>query len=238
MKTMLWFIGASWPELILGLAVRLFIILAILPIHEYAHARMAYKLGDSTAKNMGRLTLNPLAHVDYIGAGLLILFGFGWAKAVPVNPYRFNNQSKRKQGMALTALAGPVSNIIVAAVALLIFRIVAIFPIEYDKAIWIYLAFDLLISINIGLAVFNLLPVYPLDGSRILAAVLPDKWNDFMNKNSQMITMVTMILVFVGVLDPVISFLRNGLMDGMTFCINGLFNLVGLDVADIWSSIF
>ncbi len=235
---MLWFIGASWQQLIIGLLVRIVIIIAILPVHEYAHARMAYKLGDDTAKKMGRLTLNPVAHIDWIGAALLILFGFGWAKPVPVNPYRFDNQAKRKRGMALTALAGPLSNIAVAMISIFIMRIVACFSMSYSTANLIYFALTWLFTINITLAVFNLLPIYPLDGSRILGGILPNKWNEFMAKNSQIISIVAMIVLVTGVLDPVINFFSDGLSGFMLFCADGLFDLIGLEETTMWSGIF
>ena len=103
----LWFMHvSSWQELVIGLAIRVFIIMFILPVHEFAHGWAANKLGDPTAKMMGRLTLNPMAHIDWLGAGLLILLGFGWAKPVPVNPYNFKDRTHKKRGMALTALIG------------------------------------------------------------------------------------------------------------------------------------
>ena len=109
------------PSTILKYVVRIIIIFTILPIHEYAHAWAAKKLGDDTALYSGRLTLNPLAHIDPIGAILLFFTGFGWAKPVPVNPMRFK---KSRKGMALTALAGPASNLIVAFIALIILRFI------------------------------------------------------------------------------------------------------------------
>lgn len=225
---MLWFIGLSWQQLLIGLAVRILIIIFILPIHEYAHAWMAHRLGDNTAKNMGRLTLNPAAHIDWLGAGCIMLFGFGWAKPVPVNPYRFDNQKKRRSGMALTAFAGPASNIIVALIAILILRIIACFNISSIAAGFIEYAFYWLYSINISLAVFNLLPVYPFDGSRILGRFLPESWNNFLERNSRIVTIVTMLLVFGGLLDPVINFLVGGVSSVLIFLVNGLFKLLGL----------
>lgn len=235
---MLWFIGASWQQLIIGLIVRVIIIVAILPVHEYAHARMAYRLGDDTAKQMGRLTLNPTAHIDWAGAACIILFGFGWAKPVPVNPYRFDNQAKRKQGMALTALAGPLSNLAVAMLSIFILRIVACFNMSFNAAYLINFALTWLFTINITLAVFNLLPIYPLDGSRILGGILPNKWNEFMARNSRMISIVALVVLVTGILDPVINFFSNGLTDFMLFCVDGLFDLVGLEEAYMWSNIF
>ncbi|MDR0992526.1 MAG: site-2 protease family protein [Ruminococcus sp.] len=138
-----------------------------LPMHEFAHALAAYKLGDDTAKQMGRLTLNPLKHLDLLGAALMVFTGFGWAKPVPINPNNFRN---RKTGFALSALAGPVSNLILAYLAIVILRLLSLNPNSLVGLFFYYLAI-----LNIGLGVFNLIPVPPLDGSRIFSLILPEK---------------------------------------------------------------
>ncbi len=154
--------------------------LIILSIHEFSHAYAAYKLGDRTAMYMGRLTLNPLKHLDPIGALCMVLFHFGWAKPVPINPRYFK---KPKRDFALTALAGPLSNLIMAFLSAFIYLLTysllkdVSFPNETTLNI-AQTTIDFLYIfhvINVGLAVFNLLPIPPLDGSRILNAVLPPK---------------------------------------------------------------
>ena len=146
------------------------VVFTALPIHEVAHGYIANKLGDRTAKNMGRLTLNPLTHFDPIGTTMLLLFGFGWAKPVPVNPYHFKN---RKNGMALTALAGPVANILLATICMAIAKIIANF-VPYSQFTMILVqVFNIIISINVTLAAFNLIPIPPLDGSKIIAIFMP-----------------------------------------------------------------
>ncbi len=141
-------------------------IVIALTVHELAHGYIAGILGDNTAKKQGRLTLNPLAHLDPFGA-LMLLFGpFGWAKPVPVNPMNFAHPI---EGMAIVASAGPLSNIIMAAFTGVLFRLGIVEP---GSMLWAFLY--ILFMINIGLAVFNLLPVYPLDGSRIVMAFLKD----------------------------------------------------------------
>lgn len=145
-------------------------------LHEMSHGFVAYLLGDRTAKNAGRLTLNPIKHIDIFGLFAMILFGFGWAKPVPVNPYYFK---KRKLGMALTAFAGPGSNIIMALIGLLCVKALVYVPMQAGIAgeILIITAEFLLtfVSLNVGLAVFNLIPIPPLDGSKILNTFLPER---------------------------------------------------------------
>lgn len=146
------------------------VVFTALPIHEVAHGYIANKLGDPTAKNLGRLNLNPLTHFDPIGTTMLLLFGFGWAKPVPVNPYYFKN---RKNGMALTALAGPVSNIILATVCMAIGKLLVNFLPYSQFMVILVQVLNIIISINITLAAFNLIPIPPLDGSKIIAIFMP-----------------------------------------------------------------
>lgn len=144
--------------------------------HEISHGYVAYFLGDNTAKNAKRLSLNPLRHIDLIGLLCMIIFRFGWAKPVPVNIMNFKN---RKAGTALVSIAGPLSNILFALVSFLLIKLLLIIPIYSEFAfsvIDLFVSFFMMTaSLNIGLAVFNLLPIPPLDGSKILNSVLPDK---------------------------------------------------------------
>ncbi|MCS7060370.1 MAG: site-2 protease family protein [Anaerolineae bacterium] len=160
---------------IAALLVALILLLICFPIHELAHAAVAYRLGDDTAQKLGRITLNPLAHLDPIGSVVFLLFGFGWAKPVPVNVYRLNGNTKVSHG--LVALAGPLSNLALAAVFGLAFRalnatVLPALPFEVGRLA--EAAAYLAIILNVYLALFNLIPVPPLDGSRVLAALLPD----------------------------------------------------------------
>ena len=145
------------------------VIFFTLPVHEWAHGFVATKLGDPTPRYQGRLSLNPLKHIDYVGALCILLVGVGWAKPVQVDMRYFKNP---KRDMAITAAAGPLMNLLVSFVLLLIYNFISVFVAVPSLAAYIVLCFVL---ININLAVFNLIPIPPFDGSRILSAFLPDR---------------------------------------------------------------
>ena len=150
---------------------RIIVILICFPVHECAHAWMADRLGDHTGRLRGRISLNPLRHLDYMGTVMLLLAGIGYAKPVPVNPAHFKN---RKRDMAITAAAGPLSNLLMAVLFLLIMRAVPMLPLGRETANLVLQLLTYAAYINVSLAIFNLLPIPPLDGSKVLAAVLPD----------------------------------------------------------------
>lgn len=165
-------IGGDFQNALITFLVLLFVVMFINPIHEFSHAFAAYKLGDPTAKNSGRLTLNPLVSFDLMGALMFFLVGIGWAKPVPINPNYFK---KRKAGTALTAAAGPISNILMAFIFLLVCAGIQKFASYNETVSYVYTAFYMIAQINVLLALFNLIPLPPLDGSRILAGILPDR---------------------------------------------------------------
>lgn len=155
-----------------------FVFLFAFPVHEYAHARVAYLLGDKTAYYNGRMTINPLAHIDPFGMVLMLLCGFGFAKGVPINPNNFNN---RKRGMAISALAGPLSNLLMAFISIFFVALIDKLAIVgfLTNATLYYLLSNLFLFFaisNVSLAIFNLIPIPPLDGSKIIYAILPDRY--------------------------------------------------------------
>jgi Zn-dependent protease len=160
------------------LLARLIVLFVAMPIHEWAHAWSAHELGDDTPRWEGRLSLNPLAHLDFLGALLILLTGFGWAKPVPVNPYRM--RTAPRTGMALSALAGPLSNLLVAMICAVPFRLGWLSLGDVGRSLTLAAIVFFIADISINLALFNLLPFYPLDGEKVLVGILPPRWGDYL----------------------------------------------------------
>ena len=238
-------------ELIMKLLVRVFVIICVLPIHEFAHAFVADKLGDNTAKLKGRLTLYPFAHVDPIGAVMTLLCGFGYARAVPVNMRNFRKKRKNnnqdniymfgsdtvfdsghaKRCMAAVAFAGPISNLLMAFISMLLLNVVTLlsFYIGSDMILLMQilsLFFSFCASININLAVFNLLPIPPLDGSRIISVILPDKFYFKIMKYERIIMIAVIFLLFTGILTTPLSILSGWIYNALYFVATLPFNLI------------
>lgn len=195
-------------ERITDIIIHGIVLLTAFPIHECCHALAAHCLGDDTAKNEGRLTLNPLKHLDPLGTLFMLIGGFGWAKAVPIDPNNFKN---RKVGMAVSSLAGPVSNLVLAYISIILYKIAAYSAfsggnpyIDALSTIFRYAVF-----LNVGLAVFNLLPIPPLDGSRIFNLILPEKLYFKVMRYENVIFGLLFIAIFLGFLDAPIAFLQQ-----------------------------
>lgn len=190
-----------WNELDFGsmgaLALRLAAVLLCLTVHELCHGLAALALGDTTALRSRRLSLNPLRHIDWLGLAAMVLCGFGWAKPVPVDPRCFKNP---KWGMALCALAGPLANLLLAALLLLAARGC------FAAALFSLGEFCLLAALlSVGLGLFNLLPLPPLDGSKVLAALLPDRLYEGWMRYERVGMLLVFVLVLLGVGDGALS---------------------------------
>lgn len=209
----------SIASLLYRTVVRLIVLLTALPFHEFAHAWTANKLGDPTAKYQGRLTLNPLKHLDPMGAVLMLVAGFGWAKPVPVNPNYFKN---RKAGMAITALAGPLSNLLLAFVCTIVYKMLYYTGFVSAGLLGEMLsslasAFLLMVSLNVGLGVFNLIPIPPLDGSRILNLVLPERTYFQIMRYERIIMLALFAAIFIGLLDGPLGFVQGHVFQLLNF---------------------
>lgn len=202
----------DFGSVIIYILSSLVVIFLTLPVHEYAHGWMAVKLGDPTPKYQGRLSLNPFAHIDYLGAACILFFGFGWAKPVQINS---NNFKSPKKGMAITALAGPVSNILVALISLLLMNAASLIfsGVNLTAQFYIYYFFYYIAQINIYLAVFNLIPIPPLDGSRLLSALLPYKQYYTLMRYEKYFFIALLGLLWLGILDVPLNFLSNAIMN-------------------------
>ncbi len=203
------------PYLILYIGAMSFVVFCSLSLHEFAHAFTAVKLGDNTPMLRGRVTINPKAHISPIGALMIFLVGFGYAKPVEV---RIRNFEKPKRDMALVALAGPVANLLQAFVCMFIFNaMTAKIPVMSEMMQYVALFFYFVATSNVSLAVFNLLPVPPLDGSRLLNAFLPAKYYFKIMQYERQISLVVIFLVISGVLSVPLGIVNSILMNLITF---------------------
>ena len=177
-------------------------------LHELAHGYVAYLLGDNTAKRAGRLTLNPLRHIDPWGFVMLVVAHIGWAKPVPVNMRSFQNP---RQGMALTALAGPGMNLLIAVVFLFLYGFAVPFSSVYETTAWrtVLQLFYTTAHLSLGLGLFNLLPIPPLDGSKVLFSLLPDAAYLFLMRYERYGFIVLYLLAFSGVTGSIVSTLLD-----------------------------
>ena len=203
-------------ESLLELLVIVAASLLCITVHETCHGLAAYWMGDDTAKRMGRLSLNPLRHIDPMGLVMMALARFGWAKPVPVDMRKFR---RPKTGMALTAVAGPVSNVLLMVLA--VFCEAVVFPVYYrsESQFWYYLVlfFEYAAVLSAGLAVFNLFPIPPLDGSKVLIQFLPTRAVLWMQQNQMLISIVFLVVICTDILDRPLGWLGNWVLTFFSF---------------------
>ncbi len=192
--------------------------------HELAHGFVAWQLGDNTAKQAGRLTFNPIAHLDIMGVLCMVIAGVGWAKPVPVNPSNFRMKN-RKVGMAITAFAGPLANILLSF--LLLFIAVGLLNFAPQTAIISALSTFMIITarLSVGLGVFNLIPIPPLDGSKILQIIVPNRYVYKMYQYEPYFQAGLLILIFLGALDGVLLSAQSVVMNGILSVIQSIYGL-------------
>ncbi len=194
-----------------SILAKVVILLVCLPIHEAAHAGAAYLLGDDTAKRQGRLTLNPLAHLDPLGSLMLLIAFIGWAKPVPVNPFKLRYGPR--VGYAITAAAGPLSNLLLAVLAVLPFRLGLLRGLSINMNILQFFVY--FVAINIGLALFNLIPLAPLDGISVLRGIVDARTSERLTPLVVYGPYILLILLLVGNVVPSLDVLGKLLSAGM-----------------------
>lgn len=219
---------------VLQIITKILIIFLVLPIHECAHAWAAHKMGDETVAYSGRLTLNPLAHIDILGALCLLITGFGWAKPVPINPLKFK---KQRFGIAITAAAGPLSNLAVSFIAMIIYRIVLSLPGgsgyflssagDITGGFVILYILQFFILVNIGLAIFNLIPIPPLDGSKIISYFTSAKLDRWIYEHQLIVNAVFFAVIITGILSKPLNIIGGYVYDLFWFITNFIPKLMG-----------
>ena len=225
----LWLINAGTSG-ILNLVLTIPGVLIALTFHEFAHAWMANKMGDETPKIQGRLNLNPLSHIDPVGFVFLIVAGFGWGKPVQIDSRNFNGKKSLSSAEAIIAAAGPIMNFILAFVFMIIYYALfvstnALGGLSYQWQQIILVVISYTISINIGLGVFNLIPLPPLDGSKILMHFLPAGGKEWFYKNSQLFYIVFLILFVTGLSSVVLTPVFSAVFTGMEWIVSSIFKL-------------
>lgn len=203
------------PGALFGLLVSIPGVLIAITFHEFAHGFVAYKLGDNTAKDEGRLSLNPFAHLDPIGSLMLLFAGFGWGKPVHVNPINYTRKISMEKGEAIVSAAGPIMNFLLAIVFTLIYFAIYKFAgvafLSSTVGSIVMLLISNTISVNIGLGVFNLIPLPPLDGSKVIMPFLPYKAKEWFVNNEQIFSIVFVVLWITGLAGNIISPAINGI---------------------------
>ena len=215
------------PGALLALILSVPGVLIAITFHEYAHAFMADKLGDDTARREGRLSLNPLKHMDPVGIAMLLFAGFGWGRPVEVNPNNFNRTISIRKGNALVAFAGPAMNFILAIVFSIVYGLLLAFGGNFlltDTGDIISSIIISVISMNVGLGVFNLIPLPPLDGSKILTAFLQTNARNWVESHERILYIIFIIIWITPIasliIRPVINLINNGLINLIMFIVS------------------
>lgn len=198
-------------------------VIVAMTFHEFAHAWAATKLGDDTPRLQGRLNLNPVSHVDPVGLICLALLGFGWGKPVQINSRNFDGKYSLSKAEAIVSAAGPIMNFIIAFVFLIIYEIFIInvsvitTPVRITGSI-----LSSIVTVNLGLGVFNLIPIYPLDGSKILNHFLPYRAKEWLANNQMILTIIVFFIVFY---TDIISWISENILVGMLWIINSVIGI-------------
>lgn len=228
----LWLISAGTSG-ILNLLLTVPGVLIALTFHEFAHAWVANKLGDDTPRYQGRLNLNPLSHIDPVGFIFLIVAGFGWGKPVQIDPRNFNGKYSLSKAEAIVSAAGPIMNFILAFVFLILYYVlfvvtdaVAGLSMQWQQIIFAIITYT--VSINIGLGVFNLIPLPPLDGSKILTHFLPYKAKEWFYRNQQIFYIVFLILFITRLSGIILTPIFTAVFNGMDWVVYNIFKLLSL----------
>lgn len=228
----LWLISAGTSG-ILNLLLTVPGVLIALTFHEFAHAWAANKLGDDTPRYQGRLNLNPLSHIDPIGFVFLIVAGFGWGKPVQIDPRNFNGKYSLSKAEAIVSAAGPIMNFILAFVFLIIYYVLFVatnalagLSMQWQQIIFAIITYT--VSINIGLGVFNLIPLPPLDGSKILTHFLPYKAREWFYRNQQIFYIVFLVLFITNLSSVILTPIFTAVFNGMDWVVYNIFKLLSL----------
>lgn len=210
----------DFKSMFLSLLLSLPALLIALTVHEFAHGYAALKMGDRTAQYSGRLSLNPLHHLDIIGTLCLLVFHFGWAKPVPINPNNFRNP---KKGIIVVSLAGPFANFVLAIVFGFVMGAMEAFSPVNEVTRFLYTVVNYGVVLNVGLMVFNLIPIPPLDGSKVLLEFLPYRARYFAYRYERYIGLIFLVLLYFGILSPVLDFLSGYVFRFINFLVGLVF---------------
>lgn len=206
-----------------GIIISLPGVIVAMTFHEFAHAWAATKLGDETPRQQGRLSLNPISHIDPVGLICLMLLGFGWGKPVQINPRNFDGKYSISKAEAIVAAAGPIMNFILAFVFLIIYAIFGMTVTTITTTTNVISSILIsIISINLGLGVFNLIPIYPLDGAKVLNNFLPYKAKEWLIKNQAILTIIVFAIVFY---TDIIPYITTWVLKGMIWLVNLIIGL-------------